>query len=43
MDSGQRKITPKKVIKYLVMLAVAAVLLYFSFRNISWKEFIQGV
>lgn len=32
-----------KVIKYVLSLAVAAVLLYFSFREVKWDDFINGL
>lgn len=33
----------KKTIKYLLSLAVAAVLLYFSFRGVKWENFVEGL
>ena len=39
--SGSSKIS--KVIKYALSTAVAAVLLYFSFRGVDWTAFIEGV
>lgn len=32
-----------KVIKYVLSLAVAALLLYFSFRGVKWDDFIRGL
>lgn len=32
-----------KVIKYILSLAVAGVLLYFSFREVKWEDFIEGL
>lgn len=32
-----------KVIKYVLSLAVAALLLYFSFRGVKWNDFIGGL
>ena len=33
----------KKVLKYAVSVAVAAVLLYFSFRGVKWEDFMNGL
>ncbi len=33
----------KKILKYSVSLAVAAVLLWFSFRGVKWEDFIRGL
>lgn len=33
----------KKILKYAVSLAVAAVLLWFSFRSVKWDDFIAGL
>ena len=33
----------KKILKYSVSLAVAGVLLYFSFRGVKWEDFIDGL
>lgn len=33
----------KKILKYILSLAIAAVLLWFSFRNVEWDEFIEGL
>ena len=33
----------KKAIKYIISTAVAAVLLYFSFREVKWDEFVSGL
>lgn len=35
------KITPKSVIKYVLLLGLAAVLLYFAFRKINWSDFMD--
>lgn len=37
------KITAKGIIKYLIMLALALVLLFFVFRNIEWDSFVDGL
>lgn len=37
------KVTVKGVVKYVLMLALSAVLLYFAFRNMSWNDFITGL
>ena len=37
------KVTVKGVVKYVLMLALAGVLLYFAFRNISWSDFVTGL
>lgn len=34
---------PKKILKYIISLALAAALLYFAFRGIDWKEFWSGL
>lgn len=33
----------KKVFKYVLSIALAAILLYFSFRGVKWADFMQGV
>lgn len=33
----------KKILKYTVSLAVAAILLYFSFKGVKWTDFISGL
>ena len=33
----------KKILKYILSLTIAAVLLWFSFRNVEWDEFIEGL
>ncbi len=33
----------KKVLKYIISLAVAAALLYFSFRGVYWEDFVNGL
>ena len=33
----------RKIVKYLLALAVAAVLLYFSFREVKWEDFISAL
>lgn len=33
----------RKLIKYMLSVAFAAVLLYFSFRDVEWKDFIAGL
>ena len=32
-----------QIIKYAVSAALAAVLLYFSFRDVEWADFVEGV
>lgn len=32
-----------KILKYLVSAALAAILLYFSFREVEWADFIEGL
>lgn len=33
----------KKVIEYLLLLALAGVLLYFSFKGVRWSDFVEGL
>ena len=33
----------KKVIKYILSAVLAAVLLWFSFRDVQWTDFIEGL
>ncbi|MDE5733448.1 MAG: flippase-like domain-containing protein, partial [Bacteroidales bacterium] len=33
----------KEILKYTISAAVAGVLLYFSFREVKWEDFIQGL
>ncbi len=33
----------KKIIQYLLLLALAGILLYFSFRGVKWSDFINGL
>ena len=33
----------KKVISYLLLLGLAAILLYLSFREVKWSDFIEGL
>lgn len=42
MDNPVHTMNAAKATKYLISLAVAALLLYFSFRGIDWDEFRQG-
>lgn len=37
------KITAKGIVKYVLLLALAAVLLYFAFRSLSWDDFVTGL
>ena len=37
------KITVKGVVKYVLMLALAGVLLYFAFRGLKWHDFVDGL
>jgi len=37
------KITVKGVVKYLIMLALALVLLFYVFRNMEWDSFVEGL
>ena len=32
-----------QAIKYILSAGVAAILLYFSFREVEWKDFIEGL
>ena len=34
---------PKKIIKYIASLALAALLLWVSFREVEWRDFIEGL
>ena len=43
MNKVKKKVKIKDVIKYLLMLALAVVLLYFAFRDISWNDFMEGL
>lgn len=36
-----KKVT--KFLKYILSIGVAAVLLYFSFREVEWKDFVEGL
>ena len=42
-DGGKMDAKHKKILKYSVSLAVAAVLLYFSFKGVKWSDFISGL
>lgn len=33
----------KKILKVLLLVTLALVLLYFSFRGIHWDEFVEGL
>lgn len=35
--------TLKKALKYIISLSIAAVLLWFSFRDVEWAGFVEGV
>lgn len=37
------KLTAKEVIKYIVLLACAAALLFFAFRNMNWADFVANL
>jgi len=37
------KVTVKSVVKYFAMLILAGVLLYFAFKGLKWKDFIEGL
>ena len=39
----QNRFSAKNIVQYVLMLIVALVLLYYSFRGISWKEFVQSL
>lgn len=41
IDQMNKKIS--QAIKYILSIAVAAVLLYFSFREVRWEDFIEGL
>ena len=36
-----KKIT--KILKYLLSALLAAILLYFSFREVEWADFVEGL
>ena len=38
-----RRFSAKNVIQYVLMLALACVLLYYSFKGISWGEFVNSL
>lgn len=38
-----KSITLKKIVKYLFLLSIAGILLYFSFREVKWQDFINGL
>ena len=40
---SQVKETVTKVLKYLLSISIAVILLWFSFRDVEWPEFIEGV
>ena len=42
-ENSNKSITIKKVIKYLFLLSIAGILLYFSFREVKWQDFINGL
>ena len=33
----------RKVIQYVVMLALAALLLYYSFKGVEWRSFVESL
>lgn len=41
--TGSKKGSVGKIIKYLMLLCVAAGLLYLSFRGVKWEDFIAGL
>ena len=43
MNKIKKKVKIKDVVKYLLMLALAGLLLYFAFRDISWDDFMEGL
>jgi uncharacterized protein (TIRG00374 family) len=43
MNQIKKKVKIKDVVKYLLMLALAGLLLYFAFRDISWNDFMEGL
>ena len=44
MSEGKTKrFSAKYIVQYVLMLALAIVLLYYSFRKISWGEFVDGL
>ncbi len=43
MPKERAKSSPYAVIKYLILLAVACVLLWFSFKGIKWSDFKEGL
>ena len=42
-EGKTKRFSAKYIIQYVLMLALAVVLLYFSFRKISWGEFVAGL
>ena len=42
-EPEEKKITPGKIIKYLLLLCIAGALLYLSFRGVKWSDFIAGL
>ena len=43
MTSLSSKITPKKVLQYVLLLVIAILLIYYSFKDINWEEFWAGL
>lgn len=43
MSAQSKKITPKKVIEYTLLLVIALALIYYSFRGVDWGEFWAGM
>ena len=42
-SSSDKRITAKKVMTYIAFLALACILMYFSFKNIDWNDFLEGM
>lgn len=40
---NKKSISLKKIIKYLFLLSIAGILLFFSFREVKWADFIDGL
>ncbi len=42
-ENSNKSITFKKIVKYLFLLSIAGILLYFSFREVKWQDFMAGL
>lgn len=43
MEGQIKRITIKRVLQYLLLLIIALLLIYFSFRGVDWEEFKKGM